>query len=125
MFPTLRRLLISRRIGSMPEPVSVACGQKRGRDGTDTEDTTSILLHSAKRAKRTCLPYESLSKLFLTPRALKELNRQTPKLAFSSHKPLALDGRFPVLEELGVDRVEHLISGGPDLSDLRGVGIPI
>ena len=36
-------------------------------------------------------------------------------------EPLASDKQFPTLEEIGVDLVYHIESGGPDLRDLRGV----
>ena len=106
--------------------VPVTCGQKRRRDVADesTEDLTPALLRPTKRAnvhQRTSFPYERLSKLHLTAGALRELDRQTPKRTFPSYGHLALDTRFPVLEDLGVDKTKHRRSGGPDLSDLRGV----
>jgi hypothetical protein len=112
---------------SMPgRHVSVTRSQKRRRDVVNqaAEDSTPALPPPTKRAKidkRTSFPYEHLSKLHLTPRALRELNRQTPKPTFPSYELSALETPFPVLEDLGVDKTKHRRSGGPDLSDLRGV----
>lgn len=72
-------------------------------------------------------PYERVSKIHLTTKALRgfdEITPQPPK-SYCNHAPLLFEEQFPTLPELGVDKQYHIDSGGPDLSDLRGVCFPL
>lgn len=71
--------------------------------------------------------YDSLVKLWLTPRALRELDRRNENLPLSSSKPAAgflkpRGAKLAAQAKLGVSECARFAaSGGPDLSDLIGV----
>ncbi|PON29645.1 hypothetical protein TGAM01_v201894 [Trichoderma gamsii] len=74
--------------------------------------------------------YDSLSKIWLTPRALRELDRRNEKLPPSHSKPAAdfvkpRGAKLAALARLGVSKpAQFAASGGPDLSDLKGYPEP-
>ncbi|GFP53166.1 hypothetical protein TASIC1_0002035000 [Trichoderma asperellum] len=71
--------------------------------------------------------YDSLSKIWLTPRALRELDRRNENLPQSKTKPVAgfvkpRAAKLAALAKLGSSElVQFAAAGGPDLSDLKGV----
>ncbi|EHK42994.1 hypothetical protein TRIATDRAFT_13340, partial [Trichoderma atroviride IMI 206040] len=74
--------------------------------------------------------YDGLSKIWLTPRALRELDRRNENLPLSNSKPAAefvkpRGAKLAALAKLGVSkRAQFAASGGPDLSDLKGYPEP-
>lgn len=71
-------------------------------------------------------PYERLSKIHLTAKALRDFNEITPQpsKSYRNYTPSQLtlfEGQSPTLPELGINEQYHIDSGGPELSDLRGV----
>lgn len=77
----------------------------------------------AKRWKRRRSPdnlapevYDSLSKIWLTIRAVRELNRRNKEENRAKRKPVVLSPEIP-----NTSIVRFARQGGPDLTDLRGV----
>lgn len=72
-------------------------------------------------------PYERVSKIHLTAKALRDFDEITPQpsKSYCNYVPLLFEEQFPTLPELGVDKQYHIDSGGQDLSDLRGVCFPL
>ncbi|KAK6445876.1 hypothetical protein FP744_10002125 [Trichoderma asperellum] len=74
--------------------------------------------------------YDSLSKIWLTPRALRELDRRNENLPQSKTKPVAgfvkpRAAKLAALAKLGSSElVQFAAAGGPDLSDLKGYPEP-
>lgn len=109
----------------------VTRGQKRRRDAADEAVQGSTAdSHPAKRTavhQQKHFPYTRLSRLYLTKRALRDYDRHLSRHSCPTPpppeppEPRALDKQFPTLEEIGIDPVHHIESGGPDLRDLRGV----
>jgi hypothetical protein len=62
--------------------------------------------------------YDSLSKVWLTRRALKELDRRTSQ-ANSAQQPASTPRRVTRSASIQIQRIAR--DGGPDLRDLRGV----
>jgi hypothetical protein len=62
--------------------------------------------------------YDSLSKVWLTRRALKELDRRTSQ-ANSRRRPASTPRRVTRSASIQIQRIAR--DGGPDLRDLRGV----
>ena len=70
-------------------------------------------------------PYHQLPRISLTRKALDDFNRlSTPGPRFQSPGAIPLQEGPADLDALGVDLSEHIASGGPDLSELRGVSPP-
>ena len=104
-------------------------GQKRRRGTIEEEHSTFDILHPPqKKAKRhrplqqeTDINYwDSLSKVWLPPRALHELDRRNRQSA----TPLERNGDKPRhLRSLSKQLRTFAKDGGPDLCDLRGVSL--
>lgn len=112
------------------------CGRKRRRGAIDEEHSTIAATSPEspwKRAKRLFQPqqeanaayWDSLSKLWLTRRALKELNRRNKQTASSVRTEIIRrSGRSEesaTLENCSSPLKRFARHGGPDLRDLRGV----
>lgn len=71
--------------------------------------------------------YDRLSKIWLTPRALRELDRRNESLPLSKPKPTArlekpCRAKLVALAKFGFSELAQFAAfGGPDLSDLKGV----
>ena len=113
-----------------------SCRRKRKRSATEEEHST-IATNSPQppweRAKRpfqsrqeaNTAYWDSLSKLWLTRRALKELNRQNRQTASPVRTGIIRrpdrSGEPAALEDCSSQLKRFARQGGPDLRDLRGV----
>ncbi len=109
------------------------CGQKRGRGAIEEEHATPHRPYKRTKRRRQSQQgtntayWDSLSKVWLTRRALDELDRRNRQRASSVRPPVArsLDlGDEPGrLENLSTQLKRFARHGGPDLRDLGGVGL--
>lgn len=113
-----------------------SCGRKRKRTATEEEHST-IATNSPqppwKRAKNAFQSrqeanttyWDSLSKLWLTKRALKELNRRNRQTVSPVRSGIIRrpdrSGESAALENCSSQVKRFARQGGPDLRDLRGV----
>lgn len=92
---------------------------------TSKQPQVSPLSNMQQNIRNRRFPYERLSKLYLTKKALQDFEKILPP-SLSSYsfppRPIAPE-RLPTLGDLGIDLCYHIESGGPDLSDLRGVRV--
>lgn len=92
---------------------------------TTKQPQVSPLSNMQQNIRNRRFPYERLSKLYLTKKALQDFEKILPP-SLSSYsfppRPIAPE-RLPTLGDLGIDLCYHIESGGPDLSDLRGVRV--
>lgn len=110
-----------------------SCGRKRKRTATEEEHSTVTATSPQPPWKRAKRPFESrqeantaywgsLSKLWFTRRALKELNRRNRQAAncVNIRRP-DRSGEPATLENYSSQLKRFARQGGPDLRDLRGV----
>ena len=108
-----------------------SCGRKRKRTATEEEHSTIAATSPQPPWKRAKRPFESrqeantaywdsLSKLWFTRRALKELNRRNTANPVNIRRP-DLSGEPATLENYPSQLKRFARQGGPDLRDLRGV----
>lgn len=114
--------------------------QKRQRADDSLSDQTSSKKKKPKSTSTGDKPanfspkfYDNLSKIWLTPRALRELNRRNEERPPSKSKSKPTAGfvkprgaKLAALAKLGVPELAlFAAAGGPDLSDLKGVCIEL
>ncbi len=111
------------------------CGQKRRRGAIEEHSTTAAPQAPQKKAKRrrpsqqetNTAYWDSLSKLWLTRRALNELNRRNRQKASPVRTTAArradVGGETDSLKNLSKHLKRFARHGGPDLRDLRGVSL--
>ena len=112
------------------------CGQKRRRSAIEGEHSTTATPHRPWKKAKSCRQsqqgknttyWDSLSKLWLTRRALDELNRRNRQRASPVRIAIArnLDlGDEPTLSKNLLKNLKSFARhGGPDLRDLRGVSL--
>lgn len=120
-----------------PKP-QISSGRKRRRDTMEEEKSTAAVESPQPPWKRARIPFQSqqeanaaywdsVSKLYLTQRALREFDyRDRSKASLSRPTPVSGSERSEELAALKVSSIEIKLSamhGGPDLCDLRGVSI--
>jgi hypothetical protein len=104
--------------------------RKRQRADDSLSDQTSSKRHKSKPANYPPEFYDKLSKVWLTSRALRELNRRNEQRPPPKTKPAAeavkpRGAKLAALAKLGVsEKAQFAAAGGPDLSDLKGVCVP-
>jgi hypothetical protein len=117
-----------------PTPSVLPKPLRSGKRKTQAEDhlRDQIPNKKPKSTETDCRPsnfppefYDSLSKIWLTRRALRELDRRNEHLPPPKPKPRPWESRaakLAALARLGVpDLAVFATAGGPDLSDLQGV----
>ena len=111
------------------------CGQKRRKGAIEEEDSTiATLQYPWRSAKRRCQSqqessteyWDSLSKLWLTRRALDELDRRTKAspVKRTVSRGLSLGDKPGQPEKFSKQLKRFARYGGPDLRELRGVSSP-